>query len=495
MREIITLQLGQLSNYTATHFWNAQESYFTYAADEQSLIDHNVHWRPGVGVDGAETFLPRTVIYDLKGGFGSLRKINAMYEPESAAHPDALWSGPSVVHKQQPIAASSYQQSLDAGTEAPKLTKSTVRYWSDFSRVFFHPRSLVQLYDFELNSTTMPFERFAMGTELFNTLDREHELVDRDWRPFAEECDQMQGIQVFTTTDDAWGGFASSYIESLRDEYPKTCIWVWGLQSPMLDKPRSKRQLGLVNTAHSIDQLCTQATTVVPLALPEADLPAGVSLDARSAWHTSAAFAAAIETATLPSRMTQSSDSQPSTIDYLAECLNPAGNQPLASLQASVASTTDSSEDSRIDLDFFQIGRSDRRGPQRDRSPKVFGQVLSRRAFESQQEEEQEELEGSQGRQLIGSPVVRRYETPLKFPLLDSYPHIFTQVADQADIGFETNLCSNTSMAPRLKMLRSQVTRLISLDEREGLSNGLAELAEAYREDWSSGSDDDDDDL
>lgn len=24
MREIISLQLGQLSNYTATHFWNAQ---------------------------------------------------------------------------------------------------------------------------------------------------------------------------------------------------------------------------------------------------------------------------------------------------------------------------------------------------------------------------------------------------------------------------------------------------------------------------------------
>jgi hypothetical protein len=24
MREIVSLQLGQLSNYTATHFWNAQ---------------------------------------------------------------------------------------------------------------------------------------------------------------------------------------------------------------------------------------------------------------------------------------------------------------------------------------------------------------------------------------------------------------------------------------------------------------------------------------
>jgi hypothetical protein len=62
-------------------------------------------------------------------------------------------------------------------------------------------------------------------------------------------------------------------------------------------------------------------------------------------------------------------------------------------------------------------------------------------------------------------------------------------------MGFETNLSSNTLIGPRIKTLRSEVTRLVNLEEREGLSNGLAELAEAYREDWSSGSDEDDDDL
>ncbi|KAH6985083.1 tubulin domain-containing protein [Ilyonectria sp. MPI-CAGE-AT-0026] len=493
MREIITLQLGQLSNYTATHFWNTQESYFTYATDEQSPIDHNVHWRAGIGADGSETFLPRTVIYDLKGGFGSLRKINALYEPESEATPGALWSGPSVVHKQQPLEANAYQQSLDSGSQPPQLTTSTVRYWSDFSRVYFHPRSLVQLYDFELNSTTMPFERFAMGSELFSVLDREHELVDRDWRPFAEEADQMQGIQVFTSIDDAWGGFASSYIESLRDEYPKTCIWVWGLQSPMLDIPRSKRQLRLANTAHSIDQLCAQASTLVPLALPEADLPAGISMDRRSQWHTSAAMATAIETATLQSRLTQESGGQPVSLDYMAECLNPAGNQPLASMQMSLASDTDDSDDSRIDVDFFQIGR-DGLSRRRDRDTRIFGQVLSCRALDPKGDM-QEDVPGNQGRPVIGNPVVRKYESSLRFPLLDSYPRIYSRATDQQDIAVLTTLSSNTSMAPRIKVLRSEATRLVGVEEREGLSNGLAELAEAYREDWSSGSDDDDDDL
>lgn len=77
----------------ATHFWNTQESYFTYSENEKPLVDHDVHWRAGYGTDGSETFLPRTVIYDLKGGFGSLRKINALYDvdPDADATASSLW--------------------------------------------------------------------------------------------------------------------------------------------------------------------------------------------------------------------------------------------------------------------------------------------------------------------------------------------------------------------------------------------------------------------
>lgn len=91
--------------------------------------------------------------------------------------------------------------------------------------------------------------------------------------------------------------------------------------------------------------------------------------------------------------------------------------------------------------------------------------------------------------------ILDRYESSLRFPLLDSYPRIYSRATDQQDIAVLTTLSSNTSMAPRIKDLRSEATRLVGVEEREGLSNGLAELAEAYREDWSSGSDDDDDDL
>ena len=69
-----------------------QESYFTYS-EEESPVDHDVHFRPGIGADGTETFTPRTVIYDLKGGFGTLKQYNALYEAEEpqSSLPRGLW--------------------------------------------------------------------------------------------------------------------------------------------------------------------------------------------------------------------------------------------------------------------------------------------------------------------------------------------------------------------------------------------------------------------
>jgi hypothetical protein len=138
--------------------------------------------------------------------------------------------GKEVIQKQAPIPQSDYQKSLDQGTSAPQLTSETVRYWSDYNRVFYHPRSIVQLNEYELNSQIMPFEDWNVGEELFNDLDKEHDLLDRDLRPFAEECDQMRAIQIFSTSDDAWGGFTARYIDRIRDEYGKKSVWVWAME-------------------------------------------------------------------------------------------------------------------------------------------------------------------------------------------------------------------------------------------------------------------------
>ena len=46
------------------------------------MVDHDVHFRAGVGARGEETFTPRTLIYDLKGSFGGLRKWGGLYDQQ-----------------------------------------------------------------------------------------------------------------------------------------------------------------------------------------------------------------------------------------------------------------------------------------------------------------------------------------------------------------------------------------------------------------------------
>lgn len=57
-----------------------------------------------------------------------------------------------------------------------------------------------------------------------------------------------------------------------------------------------------------------------------------------------------------------------------------------------------------------------------------------------------------------------------------------------------TSLSTDSELSGRLKLLRSTVMRLIGLEDRETLSNELAEMADEYHEGWSSGSDDGEDD-
>ncbi|QUC19482.1 uncharacterized protein UV8b_03723 [Ustilaginoidea virens] len=492
MREILTLQLGHLGNFTATHFWNLQESYFTYSDQGECLVDHDIHWRPGIGVDGSETFLPRTVIYDLKSEFGSLRKINPLYDgtSESAAAADSLWSAPSIVHKQQAVAPSAYQQSLDAGKEPSPLTTSTVRYWSDFSRVYFHPKSSMQLCDLERQSTTLPFESVATGSELFSFLDKHQDVVDTDWRPFVEECDLMQGTQVFTTMDDAWGGFAASYLEALRDEYPKSCIWVWGLQSPSLGIPGKTRQLRLSNTVQTLHQIYGQSSMLVPLALPPIITDSQEDLDSSSSWHVTALLAAMAEVALTPCRL-RGESRQPSLSD-LAEMLNIRGNQHLAAAKIMPSIRTQDVAGKNTHTSLFQLGWDG--GKTKSRASHVFGEVISQRGPLSSEKDSDAKYKVSP-RHVYGESVIKRYKTPLSFPLLNSYPPVFGTVTGKTEVPLRATMTTDTYIYDRMKVLRLQATSLIHTNEREALDNGISEIADAYRDDWSSGSDEDDDDL
>ncbi|KAL9031268.1 MAG: hypothetical protein Q9196_000706 [Gyalolechia fulgens] len=512
-------------------FMHLQESYFNYdATNEPSTIDHNIHFRPGTGPSGQDTYTPRTLIYDLKGGFGNLRKWGGLYHQGDDVEDDPknLWGGSVVKQQEAPIAQSEYQKALDESVEEPpKLSTQAVRYWSDFSRVFYHPRSVVQINDYELGSTILPFEQWSCGEDLFSTLDKEHDLLDQDVRPWAEECDQMQGIQIFASADDAWGGFASTYIQSLRDEYGKTALWFWGLEEDAGQSQRTEQLLRTVNVAQSLQAVSTTGSMYVPLAVPSY-LPPYVRLDQTSYWHIAGLLSMAVESMTLPSR--QKPDYlKRGLLSDMEAALNVNGNQTIADLQCSAVESSllsrtaeeasnaagdsrtptssmkklmyeDEVEKANSKLDItFSAGKPSQTAlslRQWEKANHVFGKVESLRGVPPPEPEtdDVDRFLSRKRRRLASLPVVEKYHNPLPYPLLDSFPSIFTdKVPSTTTMAIRVSLSTTTQISKRAKGLQNIVSRMTSVIERESLSNRLGEIAEEYEEGWNSESDEDSD--
>ncbi|KAI4254702.1 MAG: hypothetical protein LQ352_002938 [Teloschistes flavicans] len=530
MHEILTLQLGHRANYLATHFWNTQESYFQYdATDDPSTVDHDIHFRPGQGPTGEDTYTPRTVIYDLKGGFGGLRKWGGLYDQgDIEGDLENLWDGSAVKQKDKPIPQSEHQKALDGGLDQPsRLSTQSVRYWSDYTRVFYHPRSIVHINDYELGSTIMPFEKWASGEELFGKLDKDRDLLDRDIRPWAEECDQLQGVQIFASDDDAWGGFSSSYVESLRDEYGKTSLWFWGLQEDVSQGQRAKRILRTVNTAQSLQAISPLTSMYVPLATPSY-IPPYLSIDRSSQWHIGGLLSMTVESMTLPTRQKPGSANRGLLRDF-EETLNSNGNQRVAELQCSIvdqlqersnenASSTAASDsrmpdsthlglvyedevekaNSKLDMSFMSSNSSQTALSlrQREKANHVFAKVESVRGLAWVQEDyDEQEAATSRKRQRLASlPIVEKYYNPSPFPMLDSFPSIISEALSTGQtMAIHGSLSTTSQISKWTKALQNYVSRMVEVADREALANGLGEMAEAYEEGWDSASDVDSD--
>jgi hypothetical protein len=130
------------------------------------------------------------------------------------------------VIRQARIPPHPYQNHVADRSVDPQITASNVRFFSDYSRVFYHPQSSIPL---DVHALNPGFPHFAAGEDLFQREDAENDVFDRDFRPFAEDSDHMQGVVMIVDDEDAWGGFAASYLERLRDRLERTTIIVWGV--------------------------------------------------------------------------------------------------------------------------------------------------------------------------------------------------------------------------------------------------------------------------
>ncbi|KAI9277024.1 tubulin domain-containing protein [Phascolomyces articulosus] len=314
MREIVTLQLGQLANFVGTHFWNTQEEYFTYGADptESNVeIDHDILYRAGLSPTGAETYTPRVLVYDLKGGFGSLQKYNQLFAAE--ANDKVGWDQGinKVVQDQYPKNA--YQQQLermdvDPATEMVELDDNSVKTWSDFNRIYYHPRSMNQITTHNMDDTISPYHAYSVGRQSYSDYERETESFEDNFRHFVEECDNLQGFQVLASMDDAFSGFTEGLLHDVRDEFAKTPILCYSLQSSSLPtQERAKHRVAL-NRALGIARILDLCSSYIPLYTPSAShirnsgLSNYIHPNCNSMYHTSAILSSAIETISLSFR-------------------------------------------------------------------------------------------------------------------------------------------------------------------------------------------------
>lgn len=291
------------------------------------------------------------------------------------------------------------------------------------------------------------------------------DLLDRDVRVWAEECDQMQGFQIFTGGDDAWGGFASKYVECLRDEYGKIPIWTWGVEEQKGKGQREKQLLRTVNAARTINEMATHASLYIPMSIPSTSLPKYVRLNRDSQWHTSALLSAALESMTLPARLRPDSERR-GLLGDLEAALNVNGNQRIAQLECSITdpkneppSATnghrikddrapshtnhtmieeDGSEATKshldIDLSGGDAGLSSAGASQHHASDHMFGavEVIRGRNGAIREEEANDDVTGARKRRrFAGLTVVERFVSAKSIPPLDpgrSWLHVIQRV-------------------------------------------------------------------
>ena len=89
----------------------------------------------------------------------------------------------------------------------------------------------------------------------------------------------------------------------------------------------------------------------------------------------------------------------------------------------------------------------------------------------------------------------RRFQSDLRFPLLDTFPHDLVEAnrLGQDGMDFSAALVSSSVMKDRALQLRDTTMRMMPLTERENHYNELTQISSHYGNGWDSDVDDYDD--
>ncbi|MQL78186.1 hypothetical protein Taro_010615 [Colocasia esculenta] len=323
MREIVTIQVGTFANYVGSHFWNFQDELLGLAEEangdpiyKSPSLDMDVLYRAG------ETQQVPLVLY--------LLLVNYMMR----FHPlirQMLSHGDVLKHVSEPRKKNIFLQRLceeeqpnhnvptnhveksadtpDVGLQDKDLVaclENEVHFWTDFSKVHYHPQSLYELHGSW--TTAQEFDNYGIGREFFSGSFHEEEVNER-LRFFVEECDHIQGIQFIL---DDYGGFSSvaaDFLEHIADEYPNKPVLLYSARGPGGCKNATSKRASIKKVLHdavSFSRLSSLCKLMVPLGLPSlstSKVSAFLRVDDSKPFHCSAVYAASIHSLSLPFRM------------------------------------------------------------------------------------------------------------------------------------------------------------------------------------------------
>ena len=240
--------------------------------------------------------------------------LSSNFDPETNS-PIPRRSGPLTKFPPQPLAQPSpYAQSLLNAQGPIPPTPATTAYFADFAATYYHRRSLHPLTPPDPALFTPapqqphPRPRFASGAAYFAAHDAADDALDAALRPWLEECDAAQAVQLVAALDGAWAGVGAAWAERARDALGKTSLWVWaadaaaGAEGAARRAGRAVRRARAVDAARAVRAWAEHASLLVPVGLPAAGVP-GCRVDGDVLWETAGLVGAAVESVGLPVRV------------------------------------------------------------------------------------------------------------------------------------------------------------------------------------------------
>ncbi|CAK9181657.1 unnamed protein product [Ilex paraguariensis] len=289
----------------------------------------DVLYRSGETPQGILTYTPRLVSVDFQGSLGSVSSCGTLYNDIPTVRSDVVtWTGNISTHATERRTKNLFLQSLykeehkrlgmENGVNGGKndsegeiqdkdiveCLQDGVQYWTDFSKVHYHPQSLFELTG--LGMDIREFQNYGIGRDAFSEALQGEEIIER-LRFFIEECDHIQGIQFIVDDSGGFSGVAAEFLENIVDEYTNVPMLLYMVRSPgsYINLTSQKQRISqTLHDAISFAKLSSLCKLIVPIGLPSLSktfrfLP----IKDEKPYYSSAIYASALHSISLPFRM------------------------------------------------------------------------------------------------------------------------------------------------------------------------------------------------